>query len=54
MIRITVEEEKQSLQPEGKVWKLVLNTVADDPKVIAGSLRALADKYDPQDGKTYR
>ncbi len=45
MIRISVEEEKQTAK--GVEWKLILNTVADDPKVVAGSLRALADKYDP-------
>jgi hypothetical protein len=45
-----VEEDKHNEEFE---WTVQTQVVSGEPQVIAGTLRALADKLDPP-GKTYR
>lgn len=53
MIRVEIHEERitsyavQENAPEKVDWKEILKITSNDKAIIAGALRAAADKYDP-------
>lgn len=52
MYKLTIQQERHRTTTQGaqlpeKEWNVLTEIVSDDGKVIAGALRAQADKLDP-------